>query len=174
LELKIPEIDFAHEGLWAILYAIKSHLFSFTLSFITLAAVWVNHYHLFHPVKATDGKMLWYNNFLLFWVCLVPFVSTYLGEHVFEPTVLAMYGFVFFMIAVAFVILVRHVFFSSHLLPSDVPMKNRQRDYKRSLLGPLVYGVGTIAALFNPWLGLIIFAVPIIFYFSPIAVTHDE
>ena len=46
---------------------------SYVLSFINLGIYWNNHHHLFQVVGQVDGRMLWANLHLLFWLSLVPF-----------------------------------------------------------------------------------------------------
>src|SRR5581483_7930318 len=75
LEFRVPE-DHSLQGLlkiWPV-------LFSYVLSFITVAIYWVNHHHLIHLAHYADGKILWCNMNLLFWISLFPFATAFLGE----------------------------------------------------------------------------------------------
>ncbi len=50
------------------------------LSFVYLGIYWNNHRHLLQAIKNVDGRALWANLHLLFWLSLVPFVTGWTGE----------------------------------------------------------------------------------------------
>ena len=53
---------------------------SYVLSFAILGIYWNNHHHLFQAVRVVDGRVLWANLLLLFWLSLVPFATAWMGE----------------------------------------------------------------------------------------------
>lgn len=102
LELKVPHgTDFAD------LRTLAPVFLSYVLSFIYLAIYWNNHHHLMHACQRVDGRILWANLHLLFWLSLVPFVTGWMGENLFAPLPVALYGFVLLMAAVSYSLLVR-------------------------------------------------------------------
>jgi uncharacterized membrane protein len=80
---------------------------SYVLSFVFIAIYWNNHHHLMHAVRHVDGRILWANIHLLFWLSLTPFATAWMGDSHFATLPVAVYGFDLFMAAVAFTILVR-------------------------------------------------------------------
>jgi len=72
---------------------------------VFLGIYWNNHHHLLHAAERINGKVLWPNLHLLFWLSLVPFVTGWMGENHFHPVPTAAYGFVLLMAAIAFTIL---------------------------------------------------------------------
>jgi len=80
---------------------------SYVLSFIFVAIYWNNHHHLLHAVRHVDGRILWANIHLLFWLSLTPFATAWMGDSHFATLPVALYGVDLFMAAVAFTILVR-------------------------------------------------------------------
>jgi len=80
---------------------------SYVLSFVFIAIYWNNHHHLMHAVRHVDGRTLWANVHLLFWLSLTPFATAWMGDSHFATLPVAMYGADLFMAAVAFTILVR-------------------------------------------------------------------
>jgi uncharacterized membrane protein len=87
LEMKPPQgTDIAALGqLWPI-YS------SYVLSFVYVAIYWNNHHHFFRLAPQVDGAILWSNLNLLFWLSLVPFATTWMGEHPFARIPTALYG----------------------------------------------------------------------------------
>ena len=67
---------------------------SYVMSFIFLGIYWSNHHHLLQAAEHIDGRALWANLHLLFWLSLVPFVTAWMGEHNFAQWPVALYGFV--------------------------------------------------------------------------------
>src|SRR5205823_11729625 len=58
----------------------KSRLLAYLLSFVFVAIYWVNHHHLMQVVHRIDGRTLWANIHLLFWLSLTPIATAWLGE----------------------------------------------------------------------------------------------
>jgi uncharacterized membrane protein len=71
--------------------------FAYALSFLFIAIYWNNHHHLFQAARAVDGRVLWANMHLLFWLSLLPFVTGWMGETGFPPIPVAAYGVVCFV-----------------------------------------------------------------------------
>lgn len=102
LELTIP-----HEtGLDALRPLIPKFL-SYVLSFIFIGIYWNNHHHLFQAVRQINGRILWANMNLLFWLSLIPFATGWMGENHFAPWPVALYGMSLLLTGVAYVILCR-------------------------------------------------------------------
>ncbi|MFL6254124.1 MAG: TMEM175 family protein, partial [Pyrinomonadaceae bacterium] len=76
LELKVP-----HGADLAALAPLIPVLLSYVLSFIYVGIYWSNHHHLLQAVKHVDGRTLWANLHLLFWLSLIPFVTGWMGEN---------------------------------------------------------------------------------------------
>jgi len=99
LELRAP-----HEAGWAALRPLVPKLSSYVLSFVFLGIYWNNHHHLLQAARSINGRVLWANLHLLFWLSLIPFVTTWMGERPFAPTPVAAYGLVLLFAAAAYTI----------------------------------------------------------------------
>ncbi len=100
LELKIP-----HGADFAALRPLLPIFLTYTLSFVYLGIYWNNHHHMLHAAERINGKILWANLHLLFWLSLVPFVTGWMGENHFAPLPTAVYGCVMLLSAIAYLIL---------------------------------------------------------------------
>jgi uncharacterized membrane protein len=80
---------------------------SYVLSFVFLGIYWNNHHHLFQAVQRVNGRVLWANLHLLFWLSMVPFVTAWMGENNFAAWPVALYGVVLLLAACAYYLLVR-------------------------------------------------------------------
>jgi uncharacterized membrane protein len=100
LELRMPQ------GIeWDALRPVLPVLFSYVLSFIFLGIYWNNHHHMLHTVDRVNGKILWANLHLLFWLSLLPYVTSWSGQNHFAPLPTAMYGVVLIMCGLAYSVL---------------------------------------------------------------------
>ena len=78
---------------------------AYVLSFINLGIYWNNHHHMMTVTDRVNGKILWANMHLLFWLSLFPFMTGWMGENDFAPLPAAFYGMVSLMAAIAYFIL---------------------------------------------------------------------
>src|SRR5882724_9134733 len=105
LEIKVPDLHNLTNGeVFSALVPVWPKLVSFFVSFFTVAIFWVNHHHFFHAIPKTDSALLWMNNALLFWITVVPFVTAFIGDYHTVPVVVALYGAVLCMAALAFAV----------------------------------------------------------------------
>ena len=102
LEMKVP-----HATELSALVPIAPVFLSYVLSFVFVGIYWNNHHHLLHATHKIDGRIMWANLHLLFWLSLFPFSTGWMGENHFEAVPVALYGVVAFMAAVAYTILAR-------------------------------------------------------------------
>lgn len=100
LELRVP-----HGADAAALRPLFPVFLSYVLSFVFLGIYWNNHHHLFQAVRHVDGRILWANMHLLFWLSLIPAVTGWMGENHFARTPVAVYGVVLLCAAIAYFIL---------------------------------------------------------------------
>ncbi len=92
---------------------------SYTLSFVFIGIYWNNHHHLFQAVHKINGNVLWANMHLLFWISLIPFTTSWMGENEFLAWPVAFYGISLWMSGLAYFILVRTLL---AIHPEDSPL----------------------------------------------------
>ncbi len=142
LELKVP-----HSAEWSALVEVLPVFLSYTLSFIYIAIYWNNHHHLLHAISRVDGRILWANNNLLFWLSLVPFATAWAGENHFARQPSILFGFALLMPAIAYTFLVMAI---QHNEGSE---KTLARAIGRDIKGKIslaLYIAGIIAGFFQP------------------------
>lgn len=101
LELHVP-----HGGQLSDLTPLFPKFFCYVLSFINVGLYWNNHHHMFQAVKHVNGRILWSNLHLLFWLSLIPVSTDWMGENHFEQMPVIFYGVILLMCGVAYAILV--------------------------------------------------------------------
>jgi uncharacterized membrane protein len=100
LELKIP-----HGSDLDALRPVLPVFLTYVMSFVFVGIYWNNHHHMLHLATTINGKILWANLHLLFWLSLVPFATGWMGENCFAALPTACYGAVLLLAGVAYVIL---------------------------------------------------------------------
>jgi uncharacterized membrane protein len=159
LEFKVPEsVDY--EALRPLLHKFLSYI----LSFIYVGIYWNNHHHMMHTVKRVNGKILWANLHLLFWLSLIPFVTAWIGEHHFAPFPMMYYGIILLMNAIAYFIL-QNVILSHHGKDSQLS-KAIGKDYKGKV-SPILYIFGIAFAPFDPVISGILYIVVALIWLVP-------
>ncbi len=144
LEMKVPQgADFA---------ALKS-LFpvflSYVLSFIYVGIYWNNHHHLLKACRRVNGRIMWANLHLLFWLSLFPFVTGWMGQNHFTPLPTALYGGVLLLAALSYYVLQNCIV--AELGRDSKLAASLGKDWKGKL--SLVLYLGSIPAAFlHPWI----------------------
>ena len=80
---------------------------TYALSFIFIGIYWSNHHHLLRASRGVDGRAMWANLNLLFWLSLVPFSTEWLGRNPGATGPTTLYTIVFFLDGVAYSVLQR-------------------------------------------------------------------
>ena len=159
LELKVP-----HGADLGALGPLIPVFLSYVLSFIFIGIYWSNHHHLLHAVQHVDGRILWANLHLLFWLSLIPFVTGWMGENHFAAWPVALYGTVLLSAAIAYVILTR-VLVSYHGRDSALA-KAVGKDFKGKV-SVVCYAVAIPLAFVNSWLACGLYVLVVVMWLIP-------
>lgn len=159
LELKAP-----HEVSWEALRKEWPIFASYLFSFIYLGIYWNNHHHLFQVAEKVNGKILWANLNLLFWLSLIPFTTSWLGENHTESLTVALYGFNLLLCAIAYFIL-QHAILRFH--GDDFALKKHiGKDFKGKM-SLLLYIIGLSLSFVNSWFAIACYILVAIIWFVP-------
>jgi len=147
---------------WHDLRDVLPRLLIYLLSFVFLGIYWNNHHHMLALTDRINGKVLWANLHLLFWLSLVPFMTQWVGEggtqekHVrhFAKVPTAAYGIVLLAAAIAYFILKTAIV--NEQGPDSVIAKALGDDFK-GRISPILYAVAIPLAFVNRWVSLAIY-----------------
>ncbi|MFD1258688.1 TMEM175 family protein [Mucilaginibacter terrae] len=159
LELKTPH----HESLEALKPLIPVAL-SYLLSFVYVGIYWNNHHHLFHAVKQVRGVALWANLHLLFWLSIIPFVTSWMGENHFEKWPVIMYGVVLTLNSIAFIMLAAVLVKQAG--PDSALAQAVGKDWK-SKVSFAIYLSAIGLAFVEPKIGLALYTLVAVIWFLP-------
>ena len=160
LELKIPNgEDFdALKPLFPIFLA-------YVLSFIYLGIYWNNHHHMLQATRKVNGKILWANMHLLFWLSLVPFTTGWMGENHFAPLPLSIYGVNLLLCAISYTILQMNIV--KHEGGENEPLAAAVGHDLKGKISMVCYAVAIPMAFLSQWVAGGLYTVVAIFWFIP-------
>ena len=144
LELKTPE-GFT----WQAVVPRVPILLTYVLSFVFLGIYWNNHHHLLQATERINGRVLWANLHLLFWLSLTPFAMAWMGEYPSAALPNAIYGTVLMCSGIAYWILQRQIVKAQG--PHSKLKTVLGRDFKGNI-SPVLYLAGIVLAFVNQWI----------------------
>ena len=142
----------------------KARLLAYVLSFVFVAIYWVNHHHLMQVVEQIDGRTLWANIHLLFWLSLTPIATAWLGEAGVKAGPVAAYAIVLLGCAFAFTVLTVFLLAVHESASQLAQAIGADRKGKVSLA---LYVVSLICAFVVPWLSVGLFVTVALIWFIP-------
>jgi len=137
---------------------------SYILSFMNLGIYWNNHHHLLQAANHVDGRILWANLHLLFWLSLFPFGTAWMGENSFAPIPVAGYGVFCLAAAVAYYVLVRALIAREG---SDSLLAQAVGNDRKGKASPLLYAIAIPIALVAPLVSFGIYVLVAAIWFVP-------
>jgi uncharacterized membrane protein len=159
LELKIP-----HGADLESIRPLLPVFLTYVLSFIYLGIYWNNHHHMFHATERINGKILWANMLLLFWLSLIPFTTGWMGENHFAPLPTAVYGAVLLLAAVSYTILQTLIIVhqGKHSTLAEAVGKDR-----KGKLSMVLYVIAIPMAFVNQWISDAIYVLVALIWLVP-------
>jgi uncharacterized membrane protein len=138
---------------------------AYVLSFIYVGIYWNNHHHMMQTATQVDGRVLWSNLNLLFWLSLFPFVIRWIDERGVTAFPVAAFGVVLAMAGIAYFLLERA------LIAAEGESSGVARAVGSSLkewLSCALYVGGIVAAfLVSPWLSIVLYMAVALMWLVP-------
>ncbi len=169
-DLKLQEIP-TDKTVWGELIKLTPKFISYAISFLMLSIMWVNHHQLFHQIKHTDRKLLWYSIHLLFWMSAVPFGTNFIGANPLLWQASFFYGIIFLMSALSFTLL-RNYVLKNDLLHENISKEAhiKIRNKNRMALG--IYLLASVVSMISVYISFALFLVVPAMYFIPEKITQ--
>ena len=159
LEFKLP-----HGADWATLRALGGPFCAYVLSFVFLGIYWNNHHHMLHATRRINGKILWANLHLLFWLSLVPAATAWMGENELAPVPTAVYGVILFMAGVAYTILSLAIIAEEG---PDAPLAIALGRDVKGKVSLLFYATAIALSFLQPWAAAVLYVLVALIWLVP-------
>jgi uncharacterized membrane protein len=164
ITIMVLELHEPHGESFAVLVPLAPVFVSYVLSFVYVGIYWNNHHHMLHATTHVNGRVLWANLHLLFWLSLFPVTTAWMGENHFAPAPTALYGVVLFMAAIAYTILQQQIIAAEG--PASPLARAIGHDWKGKL-SPVLYLVAMAVAFVATWLALALYAAVALMWLVP-------
>lgn len=159
LEIKVPHLQSTNlADSFRELIPLLPNIFTFILSFITIAIFWVNHHQLTQHLEHVGRRIVWVNMAFLLFQSLIPFATGAVSENPHNPLAVLTYSLILFGGSVSFT--------SLRLCIHPKGKLGGWRLY-RGLVGPTVYFLAALIALVSVQSSYALLAIPPLFYFLP-------
>ena len=159
LELKVPDGEYLSS-----LLPLAPVFLSYVVSFLYVGIYWNNHHHLLQAAQNVNGRILWANLHLLFWLSLVPFVTGWMGRNDFAAWPVCLYGVNLLMSGFAYRLLVRSLV--GHHGRESLVAKAIGKDLKGNI-SLAIYVLAIPLAFVNSWLACLMYVVVAMIWFVP-------
>jgi len=159
LEIKAPQ-----GGDLLALKASAPILLAYALSYVNVGIFWNNHHHMLHATERINGRVLWCNLLLLFWLSLIPLVIRWIDETGITPLPTAAYGAVLAMAAVSYVLLQRAIIAANGQASRLATALGHDFKGKLSLA---IYVLAVPVAFFAPWIAVTLYIAVALMWLVP-------
>jgi uncharacterized membrane protein len=159
LEIRVP-----HGSDLAALQAGLPVLSAYVLSYVNVGIFWNNHHHMLHITERVNGKVLWANLALLFWLSLVPFVIRWIDETGFTALPTAAYGVVLLCAAVSYQILQRQLIAYNG---RDSRLAAAVGNDFKGKLSLILYFAAIVLAFVRPWMAITLYVAVALLWLVP-------
>jgi uncharacterized membrane protein len=171
-DLKLQDIP-TDKTVWRELLKLTPKFVSYAISFFMLAIMWVNHHQLFHQIKHTDRKLLWYSIHLLFWMSIIPFGTNFIGANPMLWQASFFYGIIFFMSALSFTLL-RNYVLKNNLLHNSINKQSHLKIRNKNRIALSIYLTAAFVSILSVYISFFLFLVVPAMYFIPEKINHIE
>ena len=159
LELRPPD-----KASWSALSDLFPVFLTYILSFVFLGIYWNNHHHMLAATDRVNGKILWANLHLLFWLSLFPFMTGWLGNTSAAPLPTAVYGAVLLLAAIAYYILKTAIVSAQG--PESRIAQALGNDFKGKV-SPVLYAAAIPLAYVSSWISIAIYVLVALMWLVP-------
>lgn len=175
LELKIPEIENAKDihMVWQAMLNVLPVFYSWVISFFFVAIMWLHHHQIMHMATQSDYGVIWINNLLLFFICLLPFPTSLMGQY-HLPVFIMIWGVTVSLTSTMLVWL--YYYNAKNYLKDTYDKKRVMKNVRLSVFAaPIMYLAGGLLAWVSVYIAFAIYGVIPLLYLLPLdkEIRHD-
>jgi len=168
LELKVPEIEKADDmkEVWHAVVKVLPAFYSWIVSFFFVAIMWLHHHQIMHMATQSDYGVMWINNMLLFFICMLPFPTSLMG-HYHLPVFIALWGITVSLTSTMLVWL--YYYNTKNYLKRSYDKKRVMKNVRLSLFAaPVMYLAGGLLAWVSIYISFVIYGLIPLLYLLPL------
>ncbi|QNP39730.1 TMEM175 family protein [Lysobacter solisilvae (ex Woo and Kim 2020)] len=150
---------------YAALLALWPRWVSYSMSYLFIAIVWMNHHYLLRHAREATPRLLWTNFALLFAMSLVPLSTAWMAQSRLAPAPVSFYALVFILVNAAYLCLIEELI--GRAPDEAVPAWARLRMRQRAVFTLALFVLAALVGLFVPLAALALCLVCLIVYLRP-------
>lgn len=154
ITIMVIDLHVPAAGHWQAIEPAIPLLAAYALAFINIGIFWTNHHHMLATARRVNGRALWANLFLLFWLTLMPFVIRWIGLAGVTAQPVAAYGAVTVMAAFGYMWLERELILAEG---TESRIRAVVGSREKEWVSLALYGLGIPAAFFSPWIAIALY-----------------
>ncbi len=156
ITIMVLELEAPSEYTLKAFFEIVPIFISYLVSFLYVSVYWVTHHQLFKMAEKINGKILWANLYLLFWLSVIPFTTGWIGkgDHHTDVVPVVLYGFVLLMSQLSFLLL-RNSIIKIHEKTS--PIATHLDRHTMDYICVSIYVIGLSSAFLNTYISMVLF-----------------
>jgi uncharacterized membrane protein len=139
---------------WRAIQPVIPLLVAYALAYINIGIFWTNHHHMLATASRVNGRALWANLFLLFWLTLMPFVIRWIGLAGVTPQPVAAYGVVTVLAAFGYIWLERELILAEG---TESRIRAVVGSRRKEWVTFSLYSLGVPAAFISPWIAIALY-----------------
>jgi uncharacterized membrane protein len=163
ITIMVLELPTPHSGGIEALRPMLPLFAAYALSFVNVGIFWNNHHHLMTTAKRIDGRVMWANLLLLFWLSLVPFVIRWMGEHGVTSGPAAAYGIVLVAAALTYILLE----WTIALANPEIALRDKLGGGIKEVISLLLYAAGIGLSFVRPMVAVLCYVLVAAAWFLP-------
>jgi uncharacterized membrane protein len=137
---------------------------AYVLSYINVGIFWNNHHHMLQASERVNGKVLWANLAMLFWLSLVPFVIRWIDEAGLTALPVASYGIVLTGAAIAYSVLTQQLIACNG---HDSRLARAVGHDRKGKLSLALYIAASALAFLRPWVAIALYTAVALVWIVP-------
>lgn len=169
LELKVPHIANPQDmrEVWKELSSVAPIFFSWVVSFFFIAIIWLHHHQIMNMVTHSDYGIFWINFCLLFFICLLPFPTAFMGDYPHTPIAVMFWGLTVSFISL---MLVWFYWYNARYFLKDTYDRQKVMHHVRLSLfaAPLFYLVAALLAWVSVYISFVLYMLVPFLYLLPL------
>jgi uncharacterized membrane protein len=160
LELKSPQ-----EATFSALLPLWPTAISYSVSYLFIAIIWLNHHHLLRFIGHTTPALIWVNFAHLFCISLIPFATTWVARTELASAPVAAYAAIFVCVNIAYRVFERQALNQADT--TQIPQSARRIVRGRSLATLAIFVAAMLVALVAPRMGFALICCALLSYLRP-------
>jgi uncharacterized membrane protein len=160
LELKPPQ-----EATFSALLPLWPTAISYSVSYLFIAIIWLNHHHLLRFIGHTTPALIWVNFAPLFCISLIPFATTWVARTELASAPVAAYAAIFVCVYIAYRVFERQALNQADT--TQIPQSARRIVRGRSLATLAIFVAAMVVALVAPRMGFALICCALLSYLRP-------